>query len=118
MALHCGGKLALALGGRLLVVLAGAQLREKTGLLHGALEAAHGHFERLVFLDSYCRHTALGSLGGRIVSKSTACSSSESRPPAMKPASPFTKTPPTPLRGDYSLTPSTPRSRCMRLTAG
>src|SRR5688500_6775325 len=56
MALYCGGKLALALGGRLLVVLAGAQLGQKTGLLDGALEAAHRHFERLVFLDANGGH--------------------------------------------------------------
>ena len=64
MALHRRGELALALGGRLLVVLAGAQLGEKAGLLHRALEAAHGHFERLVFLDSNSRHPALGLVGG------------------------------------------------------
>src|SRR6185503_4320296 len=58
MALHCCGELSLALGGRLLVVLAGTQLGEQARLLHGALEAAHGHFERLVFLDAYGRHPA------------------------------------------------------------
>src|SRR5436190_3482477 len=114
MALHCGGELALALGGRLLVVLAGAQLREETRLLHGPLEAPHGDFERLVFLDSYCRHPALGSLGGRIVSKSSECSSSESRLRAMKPASRSSMV----GRGDYSLTRSIRRSRCTRPTAG
>src|SRR5687767_5333101 len=56
MALYCGGKLALALGGRLLVVLAGAQLGQKTGLLDGALEATHRHFEGLVFLDANGGH--------------------------------------------------------------
>src|SRR5690242_21949323 len=59
VALHRGGELALALGGRLLVVRAGAQFGEKTGLLHRALEAAHRHFEGLVFLDSYRRHPGL-----------------------------------------------------------
>src|SRR5688572_14867227 len=59
MALHRGGELALALGSGLLVVLAGAQLGQQPGLLHGALEAAHRHLERLVFLDSYCRHLTL-----------------------------------------------------------
>src|SRR5687767_4177590 len=51
-ALHCGGVLALALGGRLLVELAGAQLGEEPGLLDRALEAAESDVERLVFLDS------------------------------------------------------------------
>jgi len=44
--------LALALRGGLLVELAGAKLGEEPGLLDGALEAAQGHVERLVFLDS------------------------------------------------------------------
>src|SRR5258706_9935610 len=78
MALHRRGELALALGSRLLVVLAGTQLGEKTGLLHCPLEAPHGDFKRLVFLDPYCRHPALGSLGGCIVSQSVPCSASES----------------------------------------
>src|SRR5258708_31913828 len=56
MALHCGGKLALALGGRLFVVLARAQLGEKAGLLPGALETAHRHLERLGFPCASCRH--------------------------------------------------------------
>src|SRR5581483_4658401 len=56
VALHRRGELALALRGRLLVVLARAQLGQKTGLLHRALEAAHRHFERLVFLDADSRH--------------------------------------------------------------
>src|SRR5204863_110237 len=54
--LDCGCELALSLGGRLLVVLAGTQLGEQAGLLHGALEAAHRHFERLVFFHAYGRH--------------------------------------------------------------
>src|SRR5690606_17313168 len=48
--------LALALGGGLLVVLARAELGDHAGLLDGALEAAQGHVERFVFLDSYSRH--------------------------------------------------------------
>src|SRR5262245_44928175 len=56
VALYGGGKLALALCGRLLVVLAGAQLGEQARLFHGALEAAHRDFERLVFFHSYGRH--------------------------------------------------------------
>src|SRR2546427_12912096 len=58
VALYGGGELAFALGGRLLVVLAGAQLGEQAGLLHGALEAAHRHLERLAFLGADCRHPA------------------------------------------------------------
>ena len=64
VALHGGGKLALALGRRLLVVLAGSQLGQKTGLFYRALEAPHGDFKRLVFLDSDYRHPVLGSKGG------------------------------------------------------
>src|SRR5688572_15359472 len=56
MALHGGGQLALALRGGLFVVLAGAQLGEQARLFHGALEAAHRDFERLVFLHAYSRH--------------------------------------------------------------
>src|SRR5262245_8721216 len=64
MALYGGGKLALALGGRLLVELAGAQLGEQARLFHGALEAAHRDFERLVLFNSYGRHV-LPKLGSR-----------------------------------------------------
>src|SRR5689334_6192433 len=64
VALYRGGKLALALGGRLLVVLAGSQFGKKTGLLHRALEAPHGDFKRLVFFHSDYRHPVLGSKGG------------------------------------------------------
>src|SRR5262245_16909982 len=56
MALDRGGELALSLRSRLFVVFAGAQLGEQPGLLHGALEPAHGHFEGLVFLYAYGRH--------------------------------------------------------------
>src|SRR5215208_7661291 len=55
-ALHRGGVLALALGGRLLVELARAKLGEEAGFLDGALEAAKRHVERLVFLDSNDGH--------------------------------------------------------------
>src|SRR6185503_16045539 len=58
MALDRGGELPLSLRGRLLVILASAQLGEQPRLLDGALEAAHGHFEGLVFLDAYGRHSA------------------------------------------------------------
>ena len=52
MALHRGGVLALALGGRLFVELAGAKLGQEAGLFDGALEAAQRDLERLVFPDS------------------------------------------------------------------
>src|SRR5215467_6706620 len=57
VALDCSGELSLAVGGRLLVELAGAQLGQKPGFLHGPLEAAERHLERLVFLDAYGRHS-------------------------------------------------------------
>src|SRR5712664_3873517 len=73
VALYGGGELAFALGGRLFVVLAGAQLGEQAGLLHGALEATHGHLERLVFLDAYCRHPALSLKRGLNCSRIGQC---------------------------------------------
>ena len=48
--------LALALGGGLFVKLTGAPVGQKTGLFDSTLEAADGHFERLVFLDTNVRH--------------------------------------------------------------
>src|SRR5690606_29328286 len=56
LALHRGGRLALALLGRLLVVLALAGLGEDAGLLAGALEATQRKLERLVFADFDGRH--------------------------------------------------------------
>src|SRR4030095_15287937 len=58
MALHCGGELALPLGGRLFVELPGAKLGEKAGLLDGALEAAERHFKRLVIAQADTRHVS------------------------------------------------------------
>src|SRR5213595_1237717 len=55
-----GGELSLAVGSRLFVELAGAQLGEKPGLFHGPLETAQRHLEGLVFLDAYGGHA--GSL--------------------------------------------------------
>src|SRR5690606_24418500 len=49
LALHGSRGLALALLGRLLVVLALAGLGQAAGLLAGALEAAQGKLDRLVF---------------------------------------------------------------------
>src|SRR5690606_8686673 len=61
LALHRGRRLALALLGRLLVVLALAGLGEHAGLLAGALEATQGKLERLVFADFVAWHRNLGS---------------------------------------------------------
>src|SRR5690606_36166803 len=57
LALHRGRGLALALLGRLLVVLALAGFGEDAGLLAGALEATEGKLERLVFADFDAGHT-------------------------------------------------------------
>jgi len=46
-----GGKLAFAFGGGFLVKLSGAQLGKQPGFFYGTLEAAHGYFKRLVFLN-------------------------------------------------------------------
>ena len=55
-----GGRLlALALGGGLLVELAGAQVGQEAELFDGALEAAKSDVERLVFLDANGGHLAL-----------------------------------------------------------
>src|ERR1700755_2003847 len=56
VALDGCGLLALALGSGLLVELARAQFGQQTQLFDGALEAAQGHVERLVFLDTDGRH--------------------------------------------------------------
>ncbi len=61
--LHGGGLLALALGGRLFVELAGAQLGQQTDLLDGALEAAQGDIERLVLFDADRGHGLPGVSG-------------------------------------------------------
>jgi len=47
-----GGFLALALGGRLLVELAGAQVGQQAQFFDGALEAAQSNVERLVFFNA------------------------------------------------------------------
>ena len=54
--LHGSSQLALALGCRLLVKLAGAQFGQQTGLLYGTFEAAHCYFERLIFFNTYGCH--------------------------------------------------------------
>ena len=56
LTLDSGSSLALALGGGLFVKLTGAQLGQEARLLDSALEAANGHLERLVFLDTNVRH--------------------------------------------------------------
>jgi len=65
VALDRGRELALAVRGRLLVELAGAQLGQQPGLLDRALESAKRDLERLVFLDAYGRQLAavLGAFG-------------------------------------------------------
>src|SRR5690606_19399526 len=59
LALHRGGRLALALLGRLLVELALAGLGQHASLLAGALEATQGKLERLVFADFDAGHRDL-----------------------------------------------------------
>src|SRR5690554_4752010 len=62
LALHRRGGLALALLRRLLVILALAGLGQDAGLLAGALEAAEGKLEGLVFADFDAGHwESLGS---------------------------------------------------------
>src|SRR5664279_4084389 len=56
MALDGRGLLALALGGRLFVELAGAQFGQQARLLDGALETAKRCLEGLVVADTYARH--------------------------------------------------------------
>src|SRR5664279_5081969 len=56
VALDGCGLLALALGRWLLVELARAQIGQEAELLDGALEAAEGNVERLVFLDANSSH--------------------------------------------------------------
>src|SRR6201996_249626 len=63
VALDGRGLLALAFGGRLFVELAGAQFGQQTQLFDGALEAAQGHVERLVFLDTDSGHLAKNPSG-------------------------------------------------------
>src|SRR3546814_7884373 len=59
----CSSEL-LALLGRLLVVLALAGFGQHAGLLAGALEAAQGKLERLVFADFDAWHRNLCGFGG------------------------------------------------------
>src|SRR5690606_22687818 len=108
LALHRGGGLALALLGRLLVELALAGLGQDAGLLAGALEAAEGKLEGLVFADFDAGHLGarLRVLPGRQgeaaygngspLARATAGSYSASRPPATRPAWRCT-TPPGPV---------------------
>ena len=56
MTLDGGSQLTLALGGGLFIKLTGAQLGQETRLFDSTLEAANGHLERLVFLDTNVRH--------------------------------------------------------------
>src|SRR5690349_9210497 len=62
VALDRGRLLALALGGRLFVELAGTQIGQEAELFDGALEAAKSDVERLVFLDANGGHLARSDL--------------------------------------------------------
>src|SRR5581483_12449982 len=77
VALDRRGELALALGGGFFVELAGAKLGEQAGLFDGALEAAQGHLEGLVFANAKARHVGfvLGAFGGL-----TMCGKGAARP--------------------------------------
>src|SRR4051812_3523489 len=66
LALHRGRGLALALLGRLLVELALAGLGQHAGLLAGALEAAQGKLEGLVFADFDAGHAVIS---GRVAAR-------------------------------------------------
>src|SRR6185369_843184 len=121
MALHGGGELALPFRGGLLVVLASAQLGEEASLLNGALEAAHGHFEGLVFLDAYGRHAVFSRLRftekGRIlpeVPQFPPCWCWAWKPPATRPDWPSMTGP----AGACSPMRCTPRWPCTRPMAG
>ena len=63
MALHGRGVLTFALGSGLFVELSCTQFGEQAGFFYVALEPAHGHFKRLIFFDSYSRHTATTPFG-------------------------------------------------------
>src|SRR5690606_25120643 len=71
LALHRGSSLALALLGRLLVVLALAGFGQDTGLLAGALEATQRKLEGLVLADFDAGHGISGTqnTGSRPVSR-------------------------------------------------
>src|SRR5690606_24475562 len=71
LALHRGSGLALALLGRLLVVLALAGFGQDTGLLAGALEATQRKLEGLVLADFGAGHGISGTqnTGSRPVSR-------------------------------------------------
>jgi hypothetical protein len=56
VALDGSGLLALALGGRLFVELAGAQVGQQAQFFDGALEAAQSDVKRLVFFNTDGRH--------------------------------------------------------------
>src|SRR3984885_8597501 len=59
MTLHRSGLLSLTLLGRLLVEFTSTKLGEDTGLFAGALEAAQGGVEILVFADTNAGHSNL-----------------------------------------------------------
>ena len=53
------GKLAFALGSRLLVKLTSAQIGKQTGFFNSALESAQSNFEWFVFLETDSSHEGL-----------------------------------------------------------
>jgi len=56
MTLHGSSQFALTFCCWLLIELTSAQLSQQTSLFYRTLETAHGHFKRLVFLNTYSRH--------------------------------------------------------------
>src|SRR5690606_17505355 len=84
LALHGSRGLALALLGRLLVVLALAGFGQDTGLLAGALEAAQGHLARLVFADFDAGH-GISGIGFRRSFARRAAYDSPASPPVASP---------------------------------
>src|SRR5271154_4062900 len=69
--LDCRSKLAFAFGSGLLIKLACAQFGNQPGLFDGALEAAHRHLERFVFLDSNSSHDFLTNFKSRVLYQRT-----------------------------------------------
>src|SRR3569832_1240228 len=61
LALDCGGELALALGGGLLVELAGAQFGQQADFFDLTLETTQGNVKQLKFFDFDVRHVTVAS---------------------------------------------------------
>src|SRR5690606_23914108 len=108
LALHGGGGLALALLGRLFVVLALAGFGQHASLLAGALEAAQGKLERLVFADFDAGHRNLCGLEApagrpRARARDRACRRIPSGEPRMIAACPSGAQPQPAARGSPGL---------------